>query len=183
MICSPIFLPKGRKYIFSHQNCSLASYVIYDVIQNFVCLFFLKTPSFPLPSLPLHINSPYTSSHLLFFSSFSSLSFSVFTFLLEKRKKKKNTFLFAFTFFKANIMANSLFLNGCSSAQCHVFSCICYLPQFPEQRHTRLLFRIQSIILMTFLPRLKERQRESGWIFCFPASSFIYFRINYSIQA
>lgn len=91
MICSPIFLPKGRKYIFSHQNCSLASYVIYDVIQNFVCLFFLKTPSFPLPSLPLHINSPYTSSHLLFFSSFSSLSFSVFTFLLEKRKKKTKT--------------------------------------------------------------------------------------------
>lgn len=148
----------------------------------FVC-FSWRLLVFPFP--PSHFTlTAHTLPPIFSFSPPSALSLSLcLPSYLRKEKKKKNTFLFAFTFFKANIMANSLFLNGCSSAQCHVFSCICYLPQFPEQRHTRLLFRIQSIILMTFLPRLKERQRESGWIFCFPASSFIYFRINYSIQA
>lgn len=89
MTCSPIFLPKGRTYIFCHQSCSLASYVIYGGIQNFVC-FSWRLLVFPFPlSHFTFIDSPYTSSHLLFFSSFSSLSFSVFTFLLEEKKKKK----------------------------------------------------------------------------------------------
>lgn len=181
-LCFLLQLLSLKEEIFFPSDLFNVFYVIYDEIKILV-FFLLKAPCSLSCSFTLHIF--WHPKHFLppSLSPVSTLPFSMFSFVLEEQNTSQSTnlLLFCNIFSKVKIMAIPFFhelLQLCTAY------CICYLGPFPAQRHAaRNVFVIQSIILMTFLPRGRERQRERGRIFCFPASSFIYFGINHSIQA
>lgn len=178
------FCPQRRKiYFFSS-----------DLFTAFLChlwwgsnvSFFLENSRFSL-SFPhfSHILTAQTLSPIFFPFLLLQLSPFLHVFLCIWRKKinhkPQTSFLFAATFFRVKIMAISFFMNYRSSALCNTF--VTYSNFLNRDIQQDCFFMVQSIILMKFLPRVRKKQKERGRIFCFPASSFIYFRINHSIQA
>lgn len=175
--CFLLQLLSIKEEIFFLSDLFAVFYVIYDEIKILV-LFLLKALCSLTHSFTVHIF--WQPKHFLppSLSPVSALPFSI-CFPSTPTKTKPSSCL-------QHLLQSEDYGNFSFSWIIAALHSVMHLLPRPiswTETHSENFFYVQSIILMTFLPRGGERQREKGRIFCFPASSFIYFGINHSIQA